>query len=60
MSNPENKDAKTNKENSANADSKALDQAQNSNLKNLVVKQGDYQIHVLIEVVSQLASVNDA
>ena len=41
MSNPENKDAKTNKENSANADSKALDQAQNSNLKNLVVKQGE-------------------
>lgn len=32
---------------------------EDSSLKNLVVKQGDYQIHVLVEKVIQLNTVND-
>lgn len=60
MSNPESKDAKTTKADAPSADTKASEPSQISNLKSLVVKQGDYQIHVLIEVVSQLATVMDA
>lgn len=32
---------------------------EDSSLKNLVVKQGDYQIHVLVEKVIQLSTVKD-
>lgn len=33
---------------------------QESKLKDLVIKQGDYQIHVLVECLTQLSTINDS
>lgn len=52
------KETKKDTEKDQNSKSKK-EEVQESPLKNLVIKQGDYQIHVLVEKIIQLNSIND-
>ena len=59
MSNKDLKKTDNKNNNETDKDNKQAINQEESKLKNLIVKNGDYQIHILIEKVMQLASIND-